>query len=140
MSWENWLVQVAASSPEVLLRTPLETSPSASPLPLVAPVPRHEEEVEAVASAVNSSIKVGVLLDGDADLVSADLALSNFARSLDRCSHQLELQLTRAYTSKGAQGGRSAAIALKSRVESYIRKEKNVAKEVSIEVTAHSFM
>ncbi|GAA5956687.1 hypothetical protein JCM3765_005703 [Sporobolomyces pararoseus] len=74
----------------------------------------------ALSIVINSpvmSVKVGVLLDGDADY------------------------FTRAYTSKGRQGGRCAAIELKNNVERYIRKEFfGNAKDIRIEIVAFSFL
>lgn len=50
-------------------------------------------------------------------------------------------QFTRAYTSKGRQGGRSAALELKNNVERYMRKEFFAsANNVRVELVAFAFL
>ncbi|GAA5927948.1 uncharacterized protein JCM15063_006041 [Sporobolomyces koalae] len=73
---------------------------------------------EAVQMQSIDSIKVGVLLDGDADY------------------------FTRAYTSKGRQGGRCAALELKNNVERFIRHETlGNSKDVRpLDIIAFSFV
>lgn len=87
-----------------------------------------------------TSIKVGILLDGDADYVSfpsgslSSSGASQAKQNLSIC------QFTRAYTSKGRVGGESAAMELKNKVEHFIRKEKSVPPKVRIDMIAYSFL
>ncbi|GAA6008810.1 hypothetical protein JCM11491_003791 [Sporobolomyces phaffii] len=78
--------------------------------------PTFAEAAQGQGPRQARSVKVGVLLAGDADY------------------------FTRAYTSKGRSGGSCAAMELKNRVERFIRKEKNVPNAVAIDIDALSFL
>ncbi|GAA5849712.1 hypothetical protein JCM3766R1_002136 [Sporobolomyces carnicolor] len=106
------------------------STPETSPTSAASKHSTNESEAATSASSsssigtlsivVNSpivSVKVGVLMDGDANC------------------------FTRAYTSKGRQGGRSAALELKNNVERYMRKEFFAsANNVRVELVAFAFL
>ncbi|GAA5836352.1 hypothetical protein JCM5353_002494 [Sporobolomyces roseus] len=97
--------------------TPQAESPLQNPASLagtaVSPPPVSLGQVQVQHPI---SIKVGILLDGDADY------------------------FTRTYTSKGRVGGELAAMELKNKVEHFIRKEKSVPPQVRIDMVAYSFL
>ncbi|GAA5916102.1 uncharacterized protein JCM6883_001730, partial [Sporobolomyces salmoneus] len=103
--------QDSPTSPSTTCSIDSETAPASASSPSTS--------IGSLSIVVHSpvlSVKVGVLLDGDADY------------------------FTRAYTSKGRQGGRCAAIELKNNVERFIRKEFFAnEKQIRIEVVAYSF-
>ena len=87
-----------------------------------------------------TSIRVGVLLDGEADYVSFSSRSLLSLRSSQANQNLSNCQFTRAYTSKGRVGGESAAMELKNKVEHFIRKEKSVPPQVRIDMIAYSLL
>ena len=87
-----------------------------------------------------TSIKVGILLDGDADYVSFSSCSLSWSGSTQANQNLSVCQFTRAYTSKGRVGGESAAMELKNKVEHFIRKEKSVPPQVRIDMIAYSLL
>ncbi|GAA6008787.1 hypothetical protein JCM11491_003783 [Sporobolomyces phaffii] len=107
----EWSPPTSTSTGSIESMGGASTSSSRAPLLSLPLVPL------SIVTTSFRAVKVGVLLDGDADY------------------------FTRAYTSKGRQGGRCAALELKNAVERYIRKEHWAnAKHVQIDIMAFSFV
>ncbi|GAA5980010.1 hypothetical protein JCM5350_005995 [Sporobolomyces pararoseus] len=98
MSWLGSIFGVTTTQEEATVDQPTTVANSATP------------------SVAPSSIKVGVLLDGDADY------------------------FTHSYTSKGYRGGRSAALDLRNKIHHYILSKTSSPPQTQVEIVAFSFL